>query len=59
MAVLLSMNPRNHVAYGALIVVFAVLSWFGSFGGLFIGFLLALVGGILAIVWQPAVRTPA
>ncbi len=58
-AVMLNSNPNNHASYGALILVFSIVSWFGSFGGLLIGFLLGLVGGILAIVWHPSVQTPA
>ncbi|MGP8124665.1 MAG: DUF6114 domain-containing protein [Nitrososphaerales archaeon] len=57
-AVMLNSNPKNHTTYGALILIFSLLSWFGSFGGLFIGFLLGLIGGILAITWNPTVQTP-
>jgi hypothetical protein len=45
--------PEQHEGLGAAIVVFSLLSWIGSFGGFAIGFLLALVGGILAILWRP------
>jgi hypothetical protein len=58
-AVMLNSNPRSHTTYGALILVFSLLSWFGSFGGFFIGFLLALIGGILALVWHPSAPAPA
>jgi hypothetical protein len=51
--VLLSMHPGNHTMYGALIVVFAIVSWITAFGGFFIGFLLALIGGILALTFKP------
>jgi Family of unknown function (DUF6114)/zinc-ribbon domain len=54
-AVLLSMHPANHTMYGALIVVFAIISWITAFGGFFIGFLLALIGGILALTFKPTV----
>jgi hypothetical protein len=57
-AVMLNSHPNNHATYGGLILVFSIVSWFGSFGGLFIGFLLGLIGGILAIVWHPSVLTP-
>lgn len=44
-------DPSNHVFAGVVIIVFSVFSWVGSIGGLFIGFLLGLIGGILAITW--------
>lgn len=56
-AVMLRSMPDQHVGLGVAIIIFSVLSWFGSFGGLVIGFLLALVGGILAIVWKPGVAS--
>ena len=45
---------RHHetTLWGTLIIVFSVLSLVGM-GGFFIGFLLALIGGILALVWKP------
>ncbi|MDA4129094.1 MAG: DUF6114 domain-containing protein [Thaumarchaeota archaeon] len=46
-------NPQQHVGWGIAIIIFSCLSWVGAFGGAFIGFLLGLVGGILAMVWQP------
>jgi hypothetical protein len=49
------MHPGNHTMYGALIVVLAIVSWITAFGGFFIGFLLALIGGILALTYKPAV----
>lgn len=52
-ALLLRSMPQNHVGLGIAVIIFALFSWVGSFGGFVIGFLLALVGGILAIVWKP------
>jgi hypothetical protein len=49
----LNSDPASHATSGALIIVFSLLSWVGAIGGLFIGFLLALIGGILAITWNP------
>jgi hypothetical protein len=54
-AVMLTMHPENHTMYGALIVVFSIISWITAFGGFFIGFLLALIGGILALTFKPTV----
>jgi hypothetical protein len=53
-AFMLRSAPDQHVGLGIAIIVFSLLSWFGSFGGFAIGFLLALVGGILAIIWRPS-----
>ncbi|MEM1949161.1 MAG: DUF6114 domain-containing protein [Candidatus Caldarchaeum sp.] len=52
-AVMLYANPRQHVVWSILILVFSILSWIGTFGGLIIGFILGLVGGILGLVYKP------
>ncbi|MCL4329129.1 MAG: zinc ribbon domain-containing protein [Candidatus Thermoplasmatota archaeon] len=49
----LKTNPKGHDTAGTLIVIFSFLSIIGSLGGLLIGFLLGLIGGILAIQWKP------
>jgi hypothetical protein len=36
-----------------LVLVFSILSWFGSFGGFIIGFILALIGSIMGLAWHP------
>ncbi|MCW4011171.1 MAG: DUF6114 domain-containing protein [Candidatus Bathyarchaeota archaeon] len=46
-------NPSQHVTWGVIILVFSLISWWGAAGGFFIGFLLALIGGIFAIIWSP------
>ena len=58
-AAMLHARPAQHQTWGALIVVFSLLSWFGSFGGAVVGFVLGLIGGILGIVWHPAGSPPA
>lgn len=57
-AFLLTMHPDQHVLYGALIIVFSIISLFSALGGFFIGFLLGLIGGILAIAWRPVPMPP-
>ncbi|HYA70296.1 MAG TPA: zinc ribbon domain-containing protein [Thermoplasmata archaeon] len=52
LGILLLSNPGSHVTYGVLIIVFALISLVSFFGGFFIGFLLALIGGILALVFK-------
>lgn len=44
--------PEQHTAWAILIIVASVLSWIGAFGGLFFGFLLGLIGGILGLIWK-------
>jgi hypothetical protein len=59
-AALLHARPAQHVIWGALLVLFALVSFPVSFfGGFIIGFLLTLIGGILAIVWHPPAAAPA
>lgn len=48
----LKADPSNHVTAGVTIIVLSLLSWIGAIGGFFIGFLLSLIGGILALTWE-------
>ena len=53
-AFMLNKKPQEHSTWGAVIVIFSVLSIFGSaMGGFGIGLILGLIGGILAITWKP------
>ncbi len=49
----LFLDRKRHVVYGALIIIFATASWYGTSGGLFVGFLIALIGGMMGIAWKP------
>ncbi len=52
-------KPRSAKMWGILVIILAFLSFIGG-GGYVIGFLLALIGGILALVWRPpAMAQPA
>lgn len=53
-AIMMYTRPDQHVIWGIVVLIFSILSWFGAAGGLIIGFILALIGGILGIVWKPA-----
>lgn len=43
---------RNRI-YGAAIILLSFASWYGTSGGLFIGFVLAFLGGIMGYSWKP------
>lgn len=57
-AILLNSRPAQHMTWGTLILVFAVLSVFTSWAGFGIGLVLGVIGGALAIAWRPAVALP-
>jgi hypothetical protein len=44
-AIMLWYSPRNHMGWSLVMLIASILSWFGSFGGLFIGFILSLMEG--------------
>ncbi len=48
----LKSNPAGAKTTGAIILVLALISFIGG-GGFYIGAILALIGGILALVWHP------
>jgi len=52
-ALMLNNKPEQHSTWGILIIVFSVLSIFGSaMGGFGIGLILGVIGGILAVTWK-------
>jgi hypothetical protein len=53
-AIMLRSKPESAKTWGIIILLFAIFSWVGS-GGFVIGFILALIGGILALTWRPPV----
>jgi len=57
-AIILLRKPQQHKIWGAVVLVFSLLSIIGTAGGIFIGLLLGLVGGILGIVRKPSI-TPS
>jgi MFS family permease len=55
---LLQSKPREaHTLWGILIFVFALTSYFGG-GGFFIGGILGIVGGLMAVSWNPDQTKP-
>ncbi|MGA8091283.1 MAG: DUF6114 domain-containing protein, partial [Thermoplasmata archaeon] len=55
--ILLYVNPQQHTMFGVLVLVFSIVSLVGL-GGLLIGFILALIGGILGIAHKPTPPVP-
>ena len=51
-AVMIYARPNNSSTWGLLVLVFSIPSFFGM-GGFFIGAILGIVGGVLAMVWKP------
>ncbi len=51
-AVMLRFHPQDNLIWGTLIVIFAALSFIGM-GGFFIGAILGIIGGALALSYKP------
>ena len=51
-AAMVRRNTAQRSLWGALIVVFSVLSFFGA-GGFIIGAILGIIGGIMVLTWKP------
>ncbi len=50
-------QPTSAHTWGIVIILLALISFLGG-GGFYIGSILALIGGILAVVWKPTAPTP-
>ena len=57
-AVMLRMHPSNHFIWGTIILIFALVS-FADMGGYFIGAILGIVGGALALSNRPRTIVPS
>ncbi len=55
-ALMLQRNMESKSMWSALIIIFSVVSFLGL-GGFFVGGILGVIGGILALTWKPQVRT--
>ena len=51
--VMMYMKPEQHVVWGVIVLILSIVSIPFSFAGAVIGFILALVGGILGLVFKP------
>ncbi len=52
-AIMLNAHPTEHKAWGTIILVFSIISFLGM-GGFFIGAILGIIGGALAVSWMHA-----
>ena len=50
----LFLDTTRHRIYGTAIMILSASSWFGTSGGLFAGFLIGFIGGIMGFSWRPA-----
>lgn len=58
-AIMINSGVLNKVRmWSILVIIFSVISFLGG-GGFIIGFVLALVGGILGLVWKPTAPPPS
>lgn len=53
---LMIVAPSGHTVWGALAIICALVSIAVALGGFVIGFLLTLIGGILAVAWKRPVQ---
>ena len=56
-ALQLKSHPQSARGWGILILIFSLISFIGG-GGFFIGAILGIIGGILAMVWSPPAPAP-
>jgi hypothetical protein len=51
-AMRLNTNPNEHLTWGAVILILSILSLVFAGGGFYIGAVLGIIGGVLAIIWK-------
>ena len=49
--IMLRINPRQSVVFGLLILIFSVVSFFGT-GGFIVGAVLGIIGGVMTLRWR-------
>lgn len=52
-AIMLNARPQEHTTWGIIVLVFSIVSFIGM-GGFFIGAVLGIAGGALALSLKPA-----
>jgi len=56
-AVMLYSRPFEKDLWGAVIIAFSTLGILGGMGGFMVGLVLGIVGGTLALAWNPTPKT--
>ncbi len=56
-SIMLRSNPSQKTLWGSLVLVFSVLSFFGS-GGFVVGAILGIIAGIMVLTWKPTPPAP-
>ncbi len=56
-AVMLYSRPFEKDLWGGVIIAFSILGILGGMGGFMIGLVLGIVGGVLALAWNPTPKT--
>ncbi len=54
-SLLMFLDLKRNRIYGAAIILLSFASWYGTSGGLFLGFVFAFLGGIMGYIWKPKV----
>ncbi len=52
-------KPTSAKMWGVIVLILSIVSWVTAIGGFFIGFLLGLIGGILALTFKPTMAPGA
>jgi Family of unknown function (DUF6114)/zinc-ribbon domain len=58
-AIMMYSKPTSAKMWGVIVLILSIISWVTSLGGFFIGFLLGLIGGILALTFKPTMAPGA
>ena len=56
-AVMLYSRPFEKDLWGTVIIAFSILGVLGGMGGFMVGLVLGIVGGVLALSWNPTPKT--
>ena len=52
-------KPTSAKMWGVIVLILSIISWVTALGGFFIGFLLGLIGSILALTFKPTMAPGA
>ncbi len=55
-AIMLNARPTEHIAWGIIVLIFSIVSFIGM-GGYFIGAILGIAGGAIALSYRAPTQT--